>query len=93
MPEKSTAGHELVRHCPALVSRTKLKRVSRAVGQAGTYFEPRDTGMGSQGRYVDGNWGKRDTIVGQAVGIGKGQSQLNILDLTGSFFRYFFHRL
>jgi hypothetical protein len=39
MPEKSTAGPKLVRHWPALVSRTILKRVSRAVGQAGTYFE------------------------------------------------------
>jgi len=91
MPEKSTVGPELVRHSPALISRTKLKRVSRAVEQTGTYFETRDTD--SQGRHVDGNWGKRDVnaIVGQAVGIGKGQSQLNISDLTGSFYRYF-HR-
>ncbi len=75
-----------------MVSQAILKMVSRAVGQAGTYFETRDTGMGSQGRYVDGNWGKRDAVVGQAVGIGKGQSQLNVSDLTGSFSDIFIDR-
>jgi hypothetical protein len=68
MPEKSTVGPELVRHSPALVSRTKLKRVSRAVGQAGTYFENQ---RHRQSRKIC-RWKleqARDTIVGQTVGM------------------------